>query len=170
MEVVEVGCDKVVFVYRRGVFGFGDEELCNSGESFGEGFDGYKFVVVVVESFAFGDKVFDLDGDGSGKAGHCGGEIFICLDLKDSLNRLQGHGHLTVVGDPFGVSRHPEELLRVRVIVSKGAEAIQRVLVQDGTLFRAEERQDEIVDLANGGFHGCDILFRKWISKWDSGE
>jgi hypothetical protein len=43
------------------------------------------------------------------------------------------------------------------------------VLVQDGTLFRAEERQDEIVDLANGGFHGCDILFWEWISNWDSG-
>jgi hypothetical protein len=48
MEVAEVGCDKVVFVYRRGVFGFGDEELCDVGESLGKGFDGYEFVVVVV--------------------------------------------------------------------------------------------------------------------------
>lgn len=44
--------------------------------------------MVVVEGFTFYDEVFHLDGDCFGEVGHCGGEIFICLDLTDSLNRL----------------------------------------------------------------------------------
>ena len=125
--------------------------------------------MVVVEGFTFDDEVFYLDGDGSGKTVHCCGEIFICLDLEDAFNGLQGHSHLAVVGDPFGISRHPEELLRVHIVFSEGANEVQRVLTEDGTLFGVKERQDVIVDPANGGFERRDILFWIWISKVGSG-
>ena len=88
VEKVEVGGNEVVFVDGWGVFGFSDEEFCNVRKRDCEGFDGGEFIVVVVEGFAFGDEVFHLDGDGSGKVGHCCGEIFICLDLSDCVNRL----------------------------------------------------------------------------------
>ena len=88
MKELEVCCNEVVFVNGRGVLSLSDEEFGYVGEGFSEGFDCGEFVVVVVKGFAFYDEVFDLDGDCFGEVGHCGGEIFICLDLEDSLNRL----------------------------------------------------------------------------------
>ncbi len=83
---------------------------------FSKGFDGGKFLMAIVEGFAFCDDFFHLDGDvrvqilllmaclcfvlfanlnenteklvSFGKVGCCGGEIFLCLDLEDSFNRL----------------------------------------------------------------------------------
>ena len=88
VKEAEVSGDEVVFVHGRGIFSFSNEEFCDVWKCFSEGFDCGEFVVVVVKGFAFYDEVFDLDGDCFGEVGHCGGEIFICLDLEDSLNRL----------------------------------------------------------------------------------
>ena len=101
MKESELCCNEVVFINGRGVLSFSDEEFSYVGECFGEGFDCGEFVVVIIEGFTFDDKVFYLDGDGSGETGHCSGKIFICLDLEDAFNGLQGHSHLAVVGDPF---------------------------------------------------------------------
>jgi hypothetical protein len=129
MEESKVCCDKVVFVNGRWVLSFSDEQFGYVGECFGEGFDGGEFVVVVVEGFTFDNEVFYLNGDGSGETGHCSGEIFICLDLEDAFNGLQGHGHLAVVGDPFSIPCHPKELLQVHIILGEGADEVHRVLM-----------------------------------------
>ena len=43
---------------------------------------------LVIETEIVGQDAANPYGDGSGKVGHCCGEIFICLDLSDCVNRL----------------------------------------------------------------------------------